>query len=218
MPKSVITKWREVNRSINQMIKSSSSESEHDIMNTEHMHENENNVNDVNDSFTHIENSSYNYISSTETASNSNEGHFEITNESSLRQELAIWATNNNCTRTCVTQLLTILLKHGHGHELPKDARTLLQTPRKVVTTEKCNGEYYNSGLEKGIGQCILQNSFSGNKNELVANTNGVPIFQSTNVQLWRILCKFHVFSPFLVAFYCGSSKPSSPDVFFVIF
>ena len=107
MPKSVITKWREVNRSINQMIKSSSSESEHDIMNNEHMHEN--NVNDVNDSSTHIENSSYNYISSTETASNSNEGHFEITNESSLRQELAIWATNNNCTRTCVTQLLFCL-------------------------------------------------------------------------------------------------------------
>ena len=45
MPKPVITKWREVNRSINQMIKSSSSESEHDIMNTEHMHKNENDVN-----------------------------------------------------------------------------------------------------------------------------------------------------------------------------
>ena len=45
MPKSVIAKWREVNRSINQMIKSSSSESEHDIMNTEHMHKNENDMN-----------------------------------------------------------------------------------------------------------------------------------------------------------------------------
>ena len=106
MPKSVITKWREVNRSINQMTKSSSSESEHDIMNIEHMHENEN---DVNDSFTNIENSSYNYISSTESASNSNKGHFEITNESSLRQELAIWTTKNDCRRTCVTQLLFCL-------------------------------------------------------------------------------------------------------------
>ena len=142
MPKSVINKWREVNRSFNQMIKSSSSQSEHDIMNTEHMHENENDVNDVNDSFTNIENTSYNYISSTEIASNSNEGHFEITNESSLRRELAIWATNNNCTRTCVTQLLTILLKHGHGDE------------------------------------------FSGDKIELVVNTDGVPIFKSTNVKL----------------------------------
>ena len=55
-------------------------------------------------SFTNIENSSYNYISSTDTAGNSNEDHFEITNESSLRQELAIWATNNNCARTCGTR------------------------------------------------------------------------------------------------------------------
>ena len=102
MLKSVVTKWREY-RSINQMIKSSSSESEHGIMNIEHMHEEENYVND---SFTHTENSSYNYISSTESESNSDEGHFENTNESSLRQELAIWATSNNFTRTCVTQLL----------------------------------------------------------------------------------------------------------------
>ena len=77
MPKSVITKWREVNRSINQTIKSSSSESEHDIMNIEHMHEEENYVND---SFTNIENSSYSYISSTETDNNSNEGRFENIN------------------------------------------------------------------------------------------------------------------------------------------
>ena len=103
----------------------------------------------VNDSFTNKENSSYNYISSTETESNSTEGHLENTNESSLRQELAIWATSNSCTRTCVAELLAILHKYGHSDELPKDARTLLQTPRKVVATEKCNGEYYYFGLEK---------------------------------------------------------------------
>ena len=80
MTKSVITKWREVNRSINQMIKSSNSASEHDLINSEHMYEEENYVND---SFTNIEKSSYNYISSTETESNSNEGHLENINESS---------------------------------------------------------------------------------------------------------------------------------------
>ena len=42
-----------------------------------------------------------------------------------------------------------MLNKHGHGDELPKDARTLLQTTRKVVTTEKCKGKYYYFGLEK---------------------------------------------------------------------
>ena len=172
----------------------------------------------VNDSFTNIENSSYNYIRSTETESNSNEGYFENTNESSLRKELAVWATNNNCTRTCVTQLLTILLKHGHGDELPNDARTLLRIPRKVLTTEKCNGEYYYYGLEKGIVQCILQNPFSGDKFELVVNTDGVPISKSTNVQLWSVLCKFHSFSSFLVTLDCANSKPSSPDNFLCVF
>ena len=103
----------------------------------------------VNDSFTNKENSSYNYVSSTETEGNSIEGHLENTNKSSLRQELTIWATNNSCTRICVAELLAILHKRGHGDELLKDARTLLETPRKVVATEKCNGEYYYFGLEK---------------------------------------------------------------------
>ena len=46
-------------------------------MNIEHMHEEENYLND---SFTNIENSSYSYISSTETDNNSNEGRFENIN------------------------------------------------------------------------------------------------------------------------------------------
>ena len=45
-----------------------------------------------------------------------------------------------------------------------------------------------------------------------------MPIFKSTNVQLWPILCKFHFFSPFLVALYCGNSKSSIPDDFFCDF
>ena len=172
----------------------------------------------MNDSFTNTENNSYNYISSTETEGNSVEGHLENTNERSLRQELAIWARKNSCTRTCVAELLAIFHKHGHSDELPKDARTLLQILHKVVTTEKCNGAYYYFGLEKKIVQCILQNSFSGDKIELVVNTDGAPIFQSTNVQLRPILCKFHFFNPFLVALHCGNSKPSSPDDFCVTF
>ena len=143
----------------------------------------------MSDTFTNTENSSYNYISSMETESNSieghlentnsNEGHLENTSERSLRQKLTIWATTNSCTRTCVAELLAILHKHGHGDKLPKDPRTLLQTPRKVVTTENCNREYYYFGLEKGIVQFILQSSFSGGKIELVANTDGMPIFKA---------------------------------------
>ena len=83
---------------------------------------------------------------------------------------------------------------------------------------EKCNEEYYYFGLEKGIVQCILQNLFSGDKIEQLVNTDGVLICKSTNIQLQPILCKFDFFNPFLVALYCGNSKPSSPDTFFVTF
>ena len=86
----------------------------------------------VNDSFTNIENSSYIYISSTETKSNSTEDHLENTNESSLRQELAIWATNNSCTRTCVAELLAILHNHGHGMNFPKMLEPCCKPPVKL--------------------------------------------------------------------------------------
>ena len=46
----------------------------------------------------------------------------------------------------------------------------------------------------------ILQNSFSGDKIELVVNTDDVPVFKCRNVQLWPVLCKSHFFNPFLVA------------------
>ena len=52
----------------------------------------------------------------------------------------------------------------------------------------------------------------------LIANTDGLPIFKSKNVQLLPILCRFYKFDPFLVALYCGNSKPSSPNEFFYDF
>ena len=83
----------------------------------------------------------------------------------------------------------------------PKMLEPCCKPPHKVVATEKCNGEYYYFGLEKGIVQCIFQNPFSGDKIEVVVNTDGVPIFKSTNVQLWPILCKFHFFQSIFGSF-----------------
>jgi hypothetical protein len=44
-------------------------------------------------------------------------------------------------------KLLSLLRKYGH--QLPKDSRTLLQTPRSVNITEKCGGKYVYFGLKK---------------------------------------------------------------------
>ena len=54
--------------------------------------------------------------------------------------ELAGWAANNECTRSGLNDLLDILRKQGH--RLPRDSRTLLQTPRSIHTIKKCGGDY----------------------------------------------------------------------------
>jgi hypothetical protein len=55
--------------------------------------------------------------------------------------KLAGWAANNNeCARSGLNDLLDILRKQGH--RLPRDSRTLLQTPRSIHTIKKCGGDY----------------------------------------------------------------------------
>jgi hypothetical protein len=41
--------------------------------------------------------------------------------------------------------------KRTPGYDLPKDARTLLETPRSVPVMSKCGGEYLYFGIEAGV-------------------------------------------------------------------
>lgn len=54
--------------------------------------------------------------------------------------ELASWATESRCTRANLNKQLVLLREQGLP--LPKDARTLLKTPRTVQALEKCGGQY----------------------------------------------------------------------------
>jgi hypothetical protein len=50
---------------------------------------------------------------------------------------------------------------------------------------------------------------------QLIINIDGLPLFMSSNVQFWPILCGIvsndrASMEPFLVALYCGISKPIS--------
>ena len=76
---------------------------------------------------------------------------------SSISEELASWATKNNCRRDAMNELLKILRRHGHD-SLPKDARTLLQTPRQVLAVNKCGGQYIYLGIAKGIMNVLSSN------------------------------------------------------------
>ena len=49
-------------------------------------------------------------------------------------------------------------------------------------------------------------------KIELVVNIDGLPLFKSSSVQIWPILCRFSKLPPFSVAIFCGNAKPSSEE------
>lgn len=126
-----------------------------------------------------------------------------------LGEEIAMWATKNKCTRTALNEMLDILRRHGH--RLPKDARTPLETPRLVQDVAKCGGRYVYFGIETGILRNVTQyKSFAQNNDciQLCVNIDGAPLFKSTNVHFWPILYKFDKFEPFVAALFCGKAKP----------
>ena len=128
-----------------------------------------------------------------------------------LSGEVAAWATSNGCKRSTVNEILGIMRRQGL--RLPKDARTLLKTPKKVATTEKCGGHYAYFGIASGILKILAQNpGYREDSVDISLNIDGVPLFKSSNLQMWPILCNFHNFPPFIIALYCGDMKPNSDE------
>ncbi|XP_028417018.1 uncharacterized protein LOC114544776 [Dendronephthya gigantea] len=130
-----------------------------------------------------------------------------------LRGKLATWATKNKCQRTAVNELLQIL--RGQGLCLPKDSRTLLQTPREVITLSKCGGQYVYLGIEAGITDILSKNASLIEKHttvDLMINVDGLPLFKSSTSQFWPILGYFNKVEVFIIALFYGNSKPSSVD------
>jgi hypothetical protein len=139
-----------------------------------------------------------------------------VEEEPSIRVELASWATKHDCRKAGVDSLLAILRRKGL--DLPKDQRTLLDTPRTVQTEDKCGGSYTYFGLETAITKVLNSANEEHVKDlvkiELLVNVDGVPIFKSSGTQFWPVLCCFNNFNPFLVALYYGDSKPNSVNDF----
>lgn len=139
---------------------------------------------------------------------------FDIDNVSNFATELQGWACRTKCTRSQLTELLGILRSHNHP-ELPVDARTLLKTPRTVECVENCGGQFIYLGIKNGIKRCFEHLSdFPKTHIELQVNADGVPLFKSTGIQVWPILGLFEGSYPFLIAVFCGDSKPNSCEDF----
>ena len=117
-----------------------------------------------------------------------------------LVEEVASWEATHKCKRSALNELLYILRRQGH--RLPKDARTLLKTP-KMATVEMCGGQYAYFGITSGIWKVLAQcPDFHEDRIDMCINIDGIPLFKTSNIKMWPILCNFHAVAPFIVALY----------------
>lgn len=128
-----------------------------------------------------------------------------------LKEFLSQWSLKYNISQIALTKLLHGL-KPLHP-ELPLDARTLLHTPMSVLEKKLENGEYCHIGLRSQVIKLVL-NAKSRCMINLSFNIDGVPLFSSTNTQIWPISCLIKDFKckPFIVGIFCGNSKPNPLD------
>jgi hypothetical protein len=145
----------------------------------------------------------------------SDDDNEELTsNETLLHDRLANWAVAFNISHAALSDLLCIL--QPLNLDLPKDARTLLQTCREVQTISLAGGDYYYFGVRFWL-QSLLQKSqdvLYVEELTLHINIDGIPLFKSSTMCLWPILGSFQEIeaSPFPIAVYCSTHKPSSLD------
>ena len=114
---------------------------------------------------------------------------------------------------SAVAALLIILRRVGL--ELPKDPKTLLKTPTSYKVKEAGGGSFCYIGLQTALkNYANLITDFIPNfELTLHVNKDGIPLFKSSNTQLWPILSTIKEIvncSPFVIALYSGPHKPSS--------
>lgn len=98
-----------------------------------------------------------------------------------IREKLHQWVLDSAVTKNSVNSLLTIL--RSEGLNLPKDVRTLMNTPRNhnIITINP--GTYIHLGLEKMMYFILKLNSkYLRNIDEIFLsfNIDGLPLFKTT--------------------------------------
>lgn len=141
-----------------------------------------------------------------------NDDQFEMEfKETSIANDICQWALKYSVNHNAVSVLLKIL-RGKLKQDVPKDARTLLKTPRDNEIEIIDGGKlWYN-----GIGNC-LRNIFSTCNESITVflnvNIDGLPLHKSALTQFWPILMNIvgqPDLKPMVIAIFMGTSKPKS--------
>nr|XP_047128984.1 uncharacterized protein LOC124809195 isoform X3 [Hydra vulgaris] len=130
-----------------------------------------------------------------------------------LSEDLAVWSTKSKISQSLLNELIMILRKYGHS-ELPNDARTLLKPFKVVKVHKKCGGTYAYFTIADSLNYFMnTKNAFQSTELSITINVDGLPLFKSSNLQLWPILGLIENYI-FIIALFCGDAKPNCLDDF----
>lgn len=140
----------------------------------------------------------------------------------SLSDDLRKCFHAHNISQSCIKDMLGILRRHV-DNELPKDARSLMRTPRCLTNIVNIGGgQYIHFGLEEGIKRAIVKYSCTNSIISFNINIDGLPISKSSGSQFWPILgdiVKRHTYTePFVIGVFHGLKKPEDSNEFLKYF
>ena len=107
--------------------------------------------------------------------------------------------------------------QNGIFDRLPLDVRTLVKTPRTVISENHPDGLYHHFGLREGITKRLIHRSTSHlpDQVDILINIDGIPISGSSPSQLWPILGMIKGDrQPFPIGIFHGHKKPSCSNTF----
>lgn len=109
---------------------------------------------------------------------------------SSLQTKLRLWAIDHRVTAGAINDLLKILISCGLIW-LPADYRSLLQTPRNIQITQVANGKFWYNGITNNL-KSVFSSLNRDVSISLKFNVDGIPLFNSSKIQLWPILASIY--------------------------
>ncbi|XP_051553877.1 uncharacterized protein LOC127440871 isoform X3 [Myxocyprinus asiaticus] len=130
-----------------------------------------------------------------------------------LRKELSEWACMFQVKHNALDALLNILKRHGHA-EFPHTARTLFGNENHYEHTTKDGVESVQfkvaDQLSKHLSKYPAAVTDHLQSLDLSINVDGLPLFKSSNLSLWPVLCSINL-SPECIFPLCISTAASKP-------
>lgn len=159
-------------------------------------------------------------VSDTSNTDRSNKNYHKLIDSVESKKILREWALKFLITHRAINELLEGLSIIGIP-DLPKDSRTLLQTPRRVEIIKIGDGEYWHNGLTEVLTGVL--NNLKKTPTEIALNFNmdGLPISRSSRDEFWPILCNIAGMpniAPMTIGIYYGKGKPSNVNKFLMPF